>query len=88
MVFGATDEEQIQLNEDTYWSGGPYSTVVKGGREALPGIQELIFEGRYREAHVLFGRSLMGYPVEQQKYQVWSAIMPYSFRINESRGWR
>ena len=44
MVFGATDEEQIQLNEDTYWSGGPYSTVVKGGREALPGIQELIFE--------------------------------------------
>ena len=30
----------------------------------------------------------MGYPVEQQKYQVWSAIMPYSFRINESRGWR
>jgi hypothetical protein len=36
MVFGATGEEQIQLNEDTYWSGGPYSTVVKGGREALP----------------------------------------------------
>ena len=23
MVFGKTDEEEIQLNEDTYWSGGP-----------------------------------------------------------------
>jgi len=22
MVFGRTDEERIQLNEDTYWSGG------------------------------------------------------------------
>ncbi|MCX6572763.1 MAG: glycoside hydrolase N-terminal domain-containing protein, partial [Candidatus Aminicenantes bacterium] len=25
MVFGKTDEEEIQLNEETYWSGGPYS---------------------------------------------------------------
>lgn len=69
MVFGRTDEEQIQLNEDTYWSGGPYSTVVKGSHKALPEVQRLIFDGQYRRAHTLFGRSLMGYPVEQQKYQ-------------------
>lgn len=69
MVFGRTDEEQIQLNEETYWSGGPYSTVVKGSYQALPEIQRLIFDGQYRRAHTLFGRSLMGYPVEQQKYQ-------------------
>ena len=30
MVFGGVEEERIQLNEETYWSGGPYSTVVKG----------------------------------------------------------
>lgn len=69
MVFGRTDEEQIQLNEDTYWSGGPYSTVVKGSHKALPEVQKLIFAGEYQKAHTLFGRSLMGYPVEQQKYQ-------------------
>src|SRR5690349_4836332 len=46
MVIGGTAEEQIQLNESTYWSGGPYSTVVKGGREALPDIQRLLFEGQ------------------------------------------
>jgi len=69
MVFGRTDDEQIQINEETYWSGGPYSTVVKGGYKALPEIQKLIFDGQYRNAHTLFGRSLMGYPVEQQKYQ-------------------
>ena len=69
MVFGGVEEERIQLNEETYWSGGPYSTVVEGGHEALPEIQKLIFEGNPIEAHKLFGRHLMGYPVEQQKYQ-------------------
>jgi alpha-L-fucosidase 2 len=69
MVFGKTDEEQVQINEDTYWSGGPYSTVVKGGVKALPEIRKLIFEGNYKLAHILFGRNLMGYPVEQMKYQ-------------------
>lgn len=69
MVFGGVNEERIQLNEETYWSGGPYSTVVNGGSESLAEIQKLIFEGKPIEAHKLFGRKLMGYPVEQQKYQ-------------------
>ena len=69
MVFGKTDEERIQLNEETRWSGGPYSQTVKGGHEALPEIQKFIFQGEYIKAHRLFGRRLMGYPVEQQKYQ-------------------
>ena len=69
MVFGGVEEERIQLNEDTYWSGGPYSTVVKGGYQYLPEIQKLLFDGNPIEAHKLFGRHLMGYPVEQQKYQ-------------------
>ncbi len=69
MVFGRTDEETIQLNEDTYWSGGPYSTTVPGGAKALPEIRRLLFEGQLVKAHKLFGRYLMGYPVEQQKYQ-------------------
>jgi len=69
MVFGKYNEERIQLNEDTYWSGGPYSSVVNDGYKTLPTIQKLVFEGQYLEAHNLFGRNLMGYPVEQQKYQ-------------------
>ncbi len=69
MVYGGYKQETIQLNEETLWSGGPYSTVVKGGAEALPEIQRLIFEGEPIRAHKLFGRKIMGYPVEQQKYQ-------------------
>ena len=36
MIFGGVDEERIQLNEDTYYSGGPYRQVVKGGYKVLP----------------------------------------------------
>ncbi len=35
----------------------------------MPEIQKNIFEGKPLIAHKLFGRHLMGYPVEQQKYQ-------------------
>jgi alpha-L-fucosidase 2 len=69
MVFGRTDVEKIQFNEETYWSGGPYSQTVAGGFKALPEIQKLIFDGEYIKAHKRFGRYLMGYPIEQQKYQ-------------------
>jgi len=69
MWFGDIAADKIQFNEETYWSGGPYSTVVKGGYKVLPEIQRLVFEDKHLEAHNLFGRYLMGYPVEQQKYQ-------------------
>ena len=69
MIYGKHGEEQIQFNDDTYYSGGPYSTVVKGGHKDLPQIQKYLFEGEPLKAHKLFGRSLMGYPVEQMKYQ-------------------
>ena len=45
MVYGGVEEERIQLNEDTYWSGGPYSAVVEGGSKYLPEIQKLLFDG-------------------------------------------
>jgi len=69
MVHGRVAEEIIQLNEETYWSGGPYSTVVKGGHQYLDSIRQLVFSSQMLKAHNLFGRYLMGYPVEQMKYQ-------------------
>ncbi|MGN6554119.1 MAG: glycosyl hydrolase family 95 catalytic domain-containing protein [Verrucomicrobiota bacterium] len=69
MVFGRPNEERIQFNEETRWSGGPYDPAVKGGADHLAEIRRLIFAGEFQQAHKLFGRHLMGYPVEQQKYQ-------------------
>ena len=69
MVYGKYGEEIIQFNEDTYYTGGPYNSVVKRGYKSLPEIQKLIFNGEPIKAHKLFGRTMMGYPVEQMKYQ-------------------
>ena len=87
MVFGKTGQERIQINEETLWSGGPYSTVVEGGSAYLKEIQQLIFEGKPLEAHKLFGRHLMGYPVEQQKYQS-TADLILSFGDEEATAYR
>ena len=88
MVFGKYGEERIQLNEETYWTGGPYSTVVKGGAEYLPQIQKYIFEGEPIKAHKLFGRHLMGYPVEQQKYQSLANLILFFKNHEEVSGYK
>ena len=88
MVFGGVEEERLQLNEDTYWSGGPYSTVVKGGYKFLPEIQRLVFAEKYLDAHNLFGRNLMGYPVEQQKYQSLANLHLFFDHGKEISGYR
>lgn len=74
MVLGGINEEKIFLNEDTYYSGGPYSTVVEGGYKVLPEIQQLLFDGEPIKAHKLFTRNLLGHPIEQMKYQSMGAL--------------
>lgn len=69
MIFGGTAQEHIQLNEETLWTGGPYNPVTKGANAALPEIRRLLFSGDVPRAHDLFGRTMMGVPYEQMKYQ-------------------
>ena len=69
MVFGEPQKERILLNEETVWTGGPYNPTNVEGAEHVQKIRELIFAGDYVKAHWMFGRYMMGYPVEQQKYQ-------------------
>ena len=69
MIMGGTEEERIQLNEETLWTGAPYDPTTSGGPEALPEIRRLVFEGNYLQAHDLFGRKMMGYPADQMMYQ-------------------
>ncbi len=69
MVFGDPARERILLNEETVWTGGPYTPTNTSGAKHLPEIRRLVFEGDYAQAHKLFGRHMMGTPVEQMKYQ-------------------
>jgi alpha-L-fucosidase 2 len=42
MVFGGIEEEQLQLNEDTLWAGGPHDPANPDALGALPEVQALI----------------------------------------------
>src|SRR5512143_3493421 len=69
MVFGAVPTERIQLNEDTFWSGGPYDPINDEALQYLPKVRQLIREGRYKEAQDLADQKLMGRPRHLQAYQ-------------------
>ena len=69
MVFGGVPAERIQLNEDTFWSGGPYDAINPEALPYLPKVRELIREGRYKEAQDLADEKLMGRPRHLQAYQ-------------------
>ena len=69
MVFGGIAREQVQLNESTFWAGGPYSPTNPEAFEHLGEVRALIFGGRFAEAEALANRHLMARPHLQMSYQ-------------------
>ncbi|MGN1263376.1 MAG: glycoside hydrolase N-terminal domain-containing protein, partial [Prevotella sp.] len=59
MVFGGTARETLQLNEETFWAGGPYSNNSAKALEALPEVRRLIFENKGKEAEKLINETFM-----------------------------
>lgn len=50
MVYGGVVNEQIQLNEETVWGGGPHRNDSPKAFGVWPKVRELIFAGREKEA--------------------------------------
>ncbi|WP_028902294.1 glycoside hydrolase N-terminal domain-containing protein [Prevotella sp. P6B4] len=67
MVFGGTDVEQIQLNEETFWSGSPHNNNSPAAKNRLQEVRKLIFEGKEKEAHNVIERTFFKGP-HGQKY--------------------
>ena len=67
MVFGGTDVEQIQLNEETFWSGSPHDNNSRASKNVLKDVRKLIFEGKEQEASALIDRYFFKGP-HGQKY--------------------
>lgn len=69
MIFGRTEEECIQLNEDSVWSGGPMDRNNPNAREHLAEIRRLLAEGHLSEAERLAAMALSGTPESQRHYE-------------------
>ncbi|MBS1669293.1 MAG: glycoside hydrolase family 95 protein [Bacteroidetes bacterium] len=50
MVFGDVNNERVQLNEKTLWSGSLYDNDNPEAKKNLQEIRTLLFEGKYKEA--------------------------------------
>lgn len=57
MIFGGTDHEEIQLNEETFWAGGPHNNDSPRLLENLENIRTLIFGNKFGEAQSLIDRT-------------------------------
>ena len=56
MIYGGVKEEEIQLNEETFWSGSPHNNNSPEAREHLQEVRDLTLMGREEEAHQLLDK--------------------------------
>ena len=69
MVFGGTETERIQLNEDSVWSGGFRKRHNLFARAALDKIRTLLKKGEVNAAEDLSRYALSGTPEYERAYQ-------------------
>jgi alpha-L-fucosidase 2 len=69
MVYGGVERETIQLNEDTFWAGGPHNNLNPAALAALPEIRRLIATDRHQEASALAEKSITSQGAQGMPYQ-------------------
>lgn len=57
MVYGIPQREELQLNEETIWGGGPYRNDNPKALAALPEIRQLVFDGKSGQADKLINET-------------------------------
>lgn len=89
MVYGRTDEEIIQLNEESLWSGKKIDRCNPDSLSHLKTIRQFILDGQIREAEKLALLALSGTPQSQRCYQTFGEIiMHYEKAYEEERYFR
>ena len=69
MVFGEPAKEQLQLNEESVWAGGPNNNIKPDANSIIRQARKLIFEGRYVEAQELVNKEMTPYGNSGMPYQ-------------------
>ncbi|MGC9355269.1 MAG: glycoside hydrolase family 95 protein, partial [Mariniphaga sp.] len=68
MVYGRTEHEIIQFNEETLWSGQPHDYANPEAHNYLEELRRLLWEGKQDEAHELGNQHFMSQPFGQLSY--------------------
>jgi len=68
MIFGGVNEDHIQFNEQTLWTGGPRAYAREGASKYLPVIRRLLVEGKQAEAESIAQEHFMGMKSHEYTY--------------------
>lgn len=69
MVYGRTDTELLQLNEDSVWYGGPQDRTPQDALKYLARLRESIRAGNHKEAEQLAELAFFANPISQRQYE-------------------
>ena len=77
MVYGGTQTDEIQLNEETFWSGGPHNNNSKTSLSYLEKVRNLIFDGRESEAESIINNQFVKGPHGMKYLTLGSLTLKY-----------
>ena len=78
MIFGGVEQDRIQFNEETLWTGAPRQYSRPGAYRYLDNIRQLLFEGKQKEAEALAEKEFMGLKSDAGKKEDWlKGILQY-----------
>ncbi|MDQ6812528.1 MAG: glycoside hydrolase family 95 protein, partial [Bacteroidota bacterium] len=69
MIYGNVDQEIIQLNDHTLWSGSPNRNDNPVAFDSLAVIRQLIFAGKQKEAEQIANRVIISRKSQGQMFQ-------------------
>ncbi len=73
MVFGGIENDRIQFNEETLWTGEPRSYSRPGAYKYLDTIRQLLFAGNQKEAEAMAEKEFMGLKSFEGERSSWIA---------------
>ena len=82
MVYGGTDIEQIQLNEETFWSGSPHENNNPSAKVAIKEVRKLIFAGKEEQADSIIGRTFFKGPHGQKFLPLGDLSLKFNYQSN------
>ncbi|MEI7423071.1 MAG: glycoside hydrolase family 95 protein [Prolixibacteraceae bacterium] len=74
MIFGGVENDRIQFNEETLWTGSPNDYAHKGASKYLGQIRQLLADGNQKEAETLALEQFMSVPLKQMAYQAFGDL--------------
>lgn len=74
MIYGGIENEQIQFNEETLWTGEPRSYANPGSWKYLSQIRQLLNDNQQKEAERIAELHFMSIPKRQMAYQAFGDL--------------